>query len=106
MKYDKKTIMDEKLNAVRAEIKEISDKYNQDMATYIMREKYLKASVTHLLFSCLLFSTTSSTLKNQKSQKNHLKHSAAVTRKWEKMRDRFCENTIQRSYRDSLGSPF
>lgn len=47
MKYEKKAVMDEQLNSVRAEIKQISDKYDQDMATYIMREKYLKASVTY-----------------------------------------------------------
>jgi len=59
MKYGKKTVINERLNSAREEIKQFSEKYEQDMAAYQMRERYLKASVPFYSFSFLLFSITS-----------------------------------------------
>jgi hypothetical protein len=48
MKFDKKAVMEEKLEGVRGELKELEQKYDRDMVEYEMREKYLKASLTSL----------------------------------------------------------
>jgi len=48
MKYDKKAVIDQKLQTVREEIKELDQKYDQDMAKYEQRERYLKSALASL----------------------------------------------------------
>ncbi len=53
MKYDKKAVINDKLDSIQNEIKELNDKYEADLSAYQMREKYLKASVKVQLYSSL-----------------------------------------------------
>ena len=48
MKYDKTAVIDQKLQKLKNEIKEIDDKYNEEMASFESRERYLKASLSAL----------------------------------------------------------
>lgn len=60
MKYDKKTVMDEKLQKVKQEINDLDDKYKQDMNVYEQRERYLKSALASLQMFLKDFDTKSS----------------------------------------------
>lgn len=48
MKYDKKAVIEEKLQKVREDIKDLDEKYQQDMGIYEQRERYLKSGLASL----------------------------------------------------------